>query len=40
MGRRLSAQPLSIWANGELVGRWTPATRRPMELSYEPGWLP
>lgn len=39
MGRRLSTRPLSIWANGELVGRWTPATRRPMELSYENSWL-
>lgn len=39
MGRRSSSQPLAIWTNGELVGRWTPATRRPMELRYEDGWL-
>ena len=39
MGRRGSSQPLAIWANGELVGRWTPATRRPMELRYEDSWL-
>lgn len=39
MGRRGRSQPLAIWANGELVGRWTPATRRPMELRYEDSWL-
>ena len=39
MGRRSRNQPLAIWANGELVGRWTPATRRPMELRYEDSWL-
>lgn len=39
MGRRGSSHPLAIWANGELVGRWTPATRRPMELRYEDSWL-
>ncbi len=39
MGRRSSSQPLAIWTNGELVGHWTPATRRPMELRYEDGWL-
>ena len=39
MGRRGSSQPLAIWANGELVGRWTPATRRPMKLRYEDSWL-
>lgn len=39
MGRCGSYQPLAIWANGELVGRWTPATRRPMELRYEDSWL-
>lgn len=39
MGRRSSSQPLAIWANGELVGHWTPASRRPMELRYEDSWL-
>lgn len=39
MGRRSSSQPLAIWANGELVGHWTPTTRRPMELRYEDSWL-
>ena len=39
MGRRGSSQPLAIWANGELVGRWTPSTRRPRELRYEDSWL-
>ena len=39
MVRRGRSQPLAIWANGELVGRWTPATRRPMELRYEDSWL-
>lgn len=39
MARRSSSQPLAVWTNGELVGRWTPATRRPMELRYEDSWL-
>lgn len=39
MARRSSSQPLSVWTNGELVGHWTPATRRPMELSYADSWL-
>ena len=39
MVRRSSSQPLAVWTNGELVGRWTPATRRPMELRYEDSWL-
>lgn len=39
MGRRSSSQPLAIWANGELVGHWTPASRRPMELRYADSWL-
>jgi len=37
--RRSSSQPLAVWTNGELVGHWTPATRRPMELRYEDSWL-
>ena len=39
MARRSSTQPLAVWTNGELVGRWTPTTRRPMELRYEDSWL-
>jgi serine/threonine-protein kinase HipA len=39
MGRRAHARPLSIWANGEFVGHWTPAGRRPMELRYADDWL-
>lgn len=39
MARRSSSQPLAVWTNGELVGRWTPTTRRPMELRYEDSWL-
>ncbi len=39
MGRRAHSRPLSIWTNGELVGHWTSAGRRPMELAYADGWL-
>ncbi|MEY4710807.1 MAG: hypothetical protein RIS88_257 [Pseudomonadota bacterium] len=39
MGRRSSAQPLAIWANGELVAHWTPASRQPMALRYDDSWL-
>ena len=39
MGRRSGSQPLAVWTNGELVGYWTPATRRPMELRYADSWL-
>lgn len=39
MARRSSSQPLAVWTNGELVGHWTPTTRRPMELRYEDSWL-
>jgi serine/threonine-protein kinase HipA len=39
MGRRSHAQPLALWVNGEWVGHWTPATRRPMELRYADNWL-
>ena len=37
--RASSSSPLSIWANGELVGYSTPASHRPMELRYEESWL-
>jgi serine/threonine-protein kinase HipA len=39
MGRRAHHKALSLWANGVLVGHWTPAGRRPMELRYADGWL-
>ena len=39
MGRRSYSQPLAIWVNGELVGHWTPASRRPMEFRYTDNWL-
>lgn len=39
MGRRAHARPLSVWANGELVGHWTPAGRQPMRLAYADSWL-
>lgn len=39
MARRSNTTPLAIWINGELVGHWTPAARRPMELRYEDSWL-
>lgn len=39
MGRRAHSRPLSIWTNGEFVGLWTPAGRRPMELLYAERWL-
>lgn len=39
MGRRLKSQTLSIWANGELVGYWTPSSRRATELQYADSWL-
>lgn len=39
MGRRARFSPLSIWANGELVGYWVPAGRRPAQLTYADSWL-
>jgi serine/threonine-protein kinase HipA len=39
MGRRARFRPLSIWANGELVGYWTPAGRQPAQLTYADSWL-
>lgn len=39
MGRRAHARPLSIWANGELVAHWTPASNQPMRLAYADSWL-
>ena len=39
MGRRSHSRSLSLWTNGERVGRWTIPTRGEMELRYEPGWV-
>lgn len=39
MGRRSHSQTLTLWANGEYVGRWTITTRGDMELQYDAGWL-
>jgi serine/threonine-protein kinase HipA len=39
MGRRAHSRPLSIWANGEFVGHWTPASNQPMRLAYADSWL-
>ncbi|HSW14376.1 MAG TPA: type II toxin-antitoxin system HipA family toxin [Solimonas sp.] len=39
MGRRSHSQTLSLWANGEYVGRWTITARGDMELQYDASWL-
>ena len=39
MGRRSHSQTLTLWANGEHVGRWTVTARGDMELEYAPTWL-
>ena len=39
MGRRSHSQTLTLWANGEHVGRWTITARGDMELEYAPTWL-
>jgi serine/threonine-protein kinase HipA len=39
MGRRSHSQTLSLFANGEYVGRWTITARGGMELQYDAGWL-
>lgn len=39
MGRRSHNQTLMLWANGDLVGRWTLTARGGMELQYEPAWM-
>ena len=39
MSRRTHSQTLTLWANGEHVGRWTIPARGDMELQYDPGWL-
>lgn len=39
MGRRSHSQTLTLWANGEYVGRWTTTARGDMELQYDASWL-
>ncbi len=38
MGRRSHSRSLSLWTNGERVGRWTIPARGEMELSYDAAW--
>lgn len=38
MGRRSHSRSLSLWTNGERVGRWTIPARGEMELSYDADW--
>jgi serine/threonine-protein kinase HipA len=39
MGRKSRSTPLVLWANGELVGFWTPPGRKPTELRYDESWV-
>lgn len=39
MGRRSHSRTLTLWANGELVGRWTLRARGDMELHYDASWM-
>jgi serine/threonine-protein kinase HipA len=39
MARRSHSQTLMLWANGELVGRWTVTARGDMALQYDDAWL-
>jgi len=38
MGRRSHSQTLSLWANGDLVGRWTVNANGESELQYAAAW--
>lgn len=38
MGRRSLSRTLSLWANGERVGRWTISAKGDMELQYARSW--
>ncbi|MEM5345355.1 type II toxin-antitoxin system HipA family toxin [Paraburkholderia azotifigens] len=38
MGRRSHSQTLSLWANGEYVGRWTINANGDSELQYDAAW--
>lgn len=39
MGRRSHSRSLSLWTNGERVGRWTIPARGEMELRYDTEWV-
>lgn len=39
MGRRSHSRSLSLWTNGERVGRWTIPARGVMELRYDADWV-
>jgi len=39
VARRSQSQTLTLWANGEYVGRWTVSARGGMELQYDAGWI-
>jgi serine/threonine-protein kinase HipA len=39
MGRRSHSRSLSLWINGERVGRWTIPARGEMELHYDADWI-
>ena len=39
MGRRSHSQTLTLWANGEYVGRWTSTVRGEMSLQYDATWI-
>jgi len=39
MGRRSHSRNLSLWTNGERVGRWTIPARGEMELHYDADWV-
>jgi serine/threonine-protein kinase HipA len=39
MGRRSHSRSLSLWTNGERVGRWTIPARGDMELRYDAEWV-
>ena len=39
MARRSQSQTLTLWANGEYVGRWSITARGDMELQYDDRWL-
>ncbi|WP_429499608.1 type II toxin-antitoxin system HipA family toxin [Robbsia andropogonis] len=38
MGRRSHSQTLSMWANGDFVGRWTIGADGKSELQYDTAW--
>lgn len=38
MGRRSHSETMTLWANGDFVGRWTVPARGETELQYDAGW--